>query len=96
VAAVRPLLENAVRHGSGVPRVEVVREQRHLLLSVVDDGPGVSADELETVFEPGRSSGGGGSGLGLPLARRMARTAGARLEARPGPGGRFELRIPLH
>jgi two-component system OmpR family sensor kinase len=96
VAAVRPLLENAERHGSGTPRLEVAREPRHLVLSVVDEGPGIAADELEVVFEPGRSSGRGGSGLGLPLARRMARAAGARLEARPGPGGRFELRIPLH
>lgn len=95
VAAVRPLLENAERHGGGTPRLEVESAGRYLLLSVVDDGPGVAPDELETIFEPGRSSG-GGSGLGLPLARRMASAAGARLEARPGPGGRFELRIPLH
>lgn len=96
VAAVRPLLENAERHGAGTPRLEVAREPRHLVLSVVDDGPGVPADQLERVFEPGHTSHGDGSGLGLPLARRMASAAGARLEARPGPGGRFELHIPLH
>jgi signal transduction histidine kinase len=95
VAAVRPLLENAALHGAGTPRLEVESAPRHLVLSVVDDGPGVAPDELERVFEPGRSSR-DGSGLGLPLARRMASAAGARLEARPGPGGRFELRIPLH
>jgi signal transduction histidine kinase len=66
------------------------------VLTVVDDGPGVPPDQLETVFEPGRTSRADSSGLGLPLARRMASAAGAGLEARPGPGGRFELRIPLH
>ncbi|MGC4110628.1 MAG: HAMP domain-containing sensor histidine kinase [Nocardioides sp.] len=96
VAAVRPLLENAERHGAGEPRLEVSRAPRHLVLSVVDDGPGVPPDQLEDVFAPGRSSRPDSSGLGLPLARRMARAAGASLEAKPGPGGRFELRIPVH
>lgn len=96
LAAVRPLLENAERHGRGSVRLEVAREGRHLVLTVVDEGPGVPADQVELIFEPGRSSRQDGSGLGLPLARRMASAAGARLEARPGPGGRFELRVPVH
>jgi signal transduction histidine kinase len=96
VAAVQPLLENAKRHGSGNVCLEVTREPRHVVVSVLDDGPGVSVDRLETVFEPGHSTSPEGSGLGLPLARRMAGAAGAELVARPGPGGRFDLRIPLH
>lgn len=96
VAAVRPLIENAQRHGTGDVRLEVTREQRHVVVSVVDDGPGVRADHLEVVFEPGHSTRHDGSGLGLPLARRMASAAGAEIVARPGPGGRFDLRVPLH
>jgi signal transduction histidine kinase len=96
VAAVRPLLENAERHGAGPVRLEVVRDGHSLVLGVVDDGPGVPPDDLEAVFEPGHSTGADGAGLGLPLARRMASSVGAALTARPGPGGRFELRIPLH
>jgi signal transduction histidine kinase len=95
LAAVRPLLENAERHGGGQGRLEVAREGRHVVLSVVDDGPGVPVEDLERIFEPGRSTREDGAGLGLPLARRMAAAAGARLEVRPGPGGRFELRIPV-
>jgi two-component system, OmpR family, sensor kinase len=95
LAAVRPLLDNAEHHGAGSPRVEVSRVGHSLVLSVVDDGPGVPAERLEAVFDPGHSTRAGGSGLGLPLARRMARSVGAELTAQPGPGGRFELRIPL-
>ena len=94
VAAVRPLLDNAVTHGSGTPRVEVTREGRTIVIAVVDDGPGVPADDLETVFTPGHTTSAEGSGLGLALARRMARAVGGDLVACPGPGGRFEVRVP--
>jgi two-component system, OmpR family, sensor kinase len=93
-AAVRPLLENAERHGAGEPRVEIGRDARTVVISVVDDGPGVDAEDLERVFEPGHTTRGDGSGLGLSLARRMVRAIGGDVVARPGPGGRFEVRVP--
>jgi signal transduction histidine kinase len=93
-AAVRPLLDNAERHGSGRPRVEVTRDGTTVVIAVLDDGPGVDVDQVEAVFEPGHTTRPNGSGLGLPLARRMARAVGADLVARPGPGGRFEVRAP--
>ena len=93
-AAVRPLLDNAERHGSGIPRVEVSRDGGTVVIAVLDDGPGVEAGDVETVFEPGHTTSTEGAGLGLPLARRMARAVGADLVARPGPGGRFEVRAP--
>jgi signal transduction histidine kinase len=93
VAALRPLLENAHRHGSGEPRVEVSRDGRTVVIAVLDDGRGVDADDLERVFEPGHTSDAQGSGLGLPLARRMVRAVGGDVVACPGPGGRFEVRV---
>ncbi|MDX6360322.1 MAG: two-component system, OmpR family, sensor kinase, partial [Nocardioidaceae bacterium] len=93
-AAVRPLLDNAERHGSGRPRVEVSRDGGTVVIAVLDDGPGVTPEDLEAVFEPGHTTSSEGAGLGLPLARRMARAVGADLVARPGPGGRFEVRAP--
>jgi len=74
--------------------VEVTREGRTVVIAVLDDGPGVPVGDLETVFQPGHTTRSDGSGLGLALARRMARTAGGDLVARPGPGGRFEVRVP--
>jgi len=93
-AAVRPLLENVEHHGAGHPRVEVTRDGRTVVIAVIDDGDGVAPDRLETVFEPGHTTRAGGSGLGLPLARRMVRSVGGDLVALPGPGGRFEVRVP--
>jgi two-component system OmpR family sensor kinase len=93
-AAIRPLLDNAQRHGRSTPRVEVSRDGRNVIVAVLDDGPGVDPSEVETIFEPGRTSRPDGSGLGLALARRMARAVGADLVACPGPGGRFEVRVP--
>ena len=94
VAAVRPLLENAKRHGDGDPRVEVERDGRTVVIAVLDDGPGIGADDLELVFAPGHTTSTEGSGLGLSLARRMVRAVGGDIVARPGPGGRFEVRVP--
>jgi signal transduction histidine kinase len=93
-AAVRPLLDNAERHGAGTPRVEVSRDGDTVVIAVLDDGPGLTAEDIEAVFEPGHTTSSVGAGLGLPLARRMARAVGADLVARPGPGGRFEVRAP--
>jgi signal transduction histidine kinase len=72
----------------------VSRDGRTVVIAVLDDGPGVDAGDLETVFEPGHTTRLDGYGLGLPLARRMARAVGADLVARAGPGGRFEVRAP--
>ena len=65
---------------------------------MVDDGPGVSGPDVEMVFEPGLrlrpDDAHPGAGLGLPLARRLATAVGAELTCRPGPGGRFVVRLP--
>jgi signal transduction histidine kinase len=91
--ALQPLLENAVRHASGSVAVTVARSDGYVVLSVRDDGPGIDAG-LDDPFEPGVSTA-GGAGLGLPLARRLARSCGGEVEAiASDAGGRFELRLP--
>jgi nitrogen-specific signal transduction histidine kinase len=55
-----------------------------------DDGGGVAPADAERIFEPG-VSGTGGAGLGLPLARRLARAAGGDVLV---VDGHFELRLP--
>jgi two-component system OmpR family sensor kinase len=79
--------------------VAVAREGSTVLFSVDDDGPGVEAAEQETIFEPAvRGSAGrmapSGAGLGLALARRLARAASGDVVARPGARGRFVVRLP--
>jgi signal transduction histidine kinase len=81
--------------------VRIVRDGPWLELAVEDDGPGVRPGEEATIFEPGYRGDGedktnhGGAGLGLSLARRLARSAGGDVEADARPdGGRFVVRLP--
>lgn len=79
--ALRNLVENAVRYG-GKARVSLKTEPDYFVTTIEDDGPGIPEDRLEDVFEPfmrlegSRNNATGGSGLGLTLARSIAREHG--------------------
>lgn len=99
------LLDNAVTAAGPHARVEVatVVEDDAVVLRVRDDGPGVAAADRERIFErlvrldESRSTHRGGVGLGLPIARGLARAHGGELRCvDPGPAGGavFELRLP--
>jgi signal transduction histidine kinase len=94
-----PVVENALRYGRGKVQVRVTRNGSSVLFAVDDDGPGVLADEHETIFEPavrgsaGRSTD-SGAGLGLALSRRLARAVSGDVEAFPGASGHFVVRLP--
>ncbi len=97
------LIDNALAHGQA-QSVEIVRRRcRHgLLVGVRDRGPGIPADYREAVFrpffrlEPSRNRATGGYGLGLAVARQLARTHGWTLaiKARRGGGTSAWLSIP--
>jgi len=92
--ALQPLLDNAVRHARTGVTVRIERAGGQIAIAVEDDGEGLDGADPEALFEPGASTQ-GGAGLGLPLARRLARACGGDVVAVTGsPGGRFELRIP--
>jgi signal transduction histidine kinase len=67
----------------------------HLLLSVADSGPGVSAAQRESIFEPFVSGKSTGMGLGLAVSRAIAEAHGGSLEARAGEHGEFHLLLPF-
>ena len=90
--ALQPLLENAARHASRI-EIELSRDDGDVVIAVLDDGAGIAPGDAERIFEPGVSDA-GSAGLGLPLARRLARAAGGDVVAIPQAGGRFELRLP--
>jgi signal transduction histidine kinase len=100
--AARNLVENAVRYGRRA-RVSVAAAGGELRIVVDDDGPGIPADALERVFAPfvrleeSRSGDTGGVGLGLAIARTIARAHGGdvRLTNRPEGGLRAEIVLPL-
>lgn len=92
-----PLVENALRHGMAPVGIEVATSGSGVRILVSDHGAGVPEAEREEIFEPGGRGAGavpGGAGLGLALSRRLARAASGDVRALPGPGGRFEVRLP--
>jgi signal transduction histidine kinase len=96
---VRILVDNALRHGQGAPvRVQACGEDGQVVAAVADDGPGIPDAEREIVFERfrrgGAQSGDSGFGLGLAIARELAGRMQGSLTLAPGPGARFELRLP--
>jgi signal transduction histidine kinase len=95
------LLDNACRHTAG--RIEV-RVRAPGVVTVSDDGTGVAPADRERIFErlvrldEARSADDGGAGLGLAIARGIARAHGGDLgcvEPVDGRGATFELRLPL-
>jgi signal transduction histidine kinase len=98
---VQPLVENALHYGRSTVEVELVRNGSVACIDVVDDGPGVGDEERDLIFEPGTRGRAGsqrneGAGLGLALARRLARSAGGEIVVgAEEPGGRFSLRLPV-
>ena len=95
------LVDNACKYGPEDRPVWLLgeREGTQAVLAVEDEGAGVPPEERERVFErftrlePGR-----GLGLGLYIARQLARAQGGDLvvtDARVAGGARFELRLPL-
>jgi len=91
--AVMNVLSNAIKfspHGGEV-LVEVAREAGVLRVSVYDQGPGIAASEVEGIFEPFHhrvvvgEARPPGSGLGLPVARRIAEAHGGRIVVESPP-----------
>jgi signal transduction histidine kinase len=100
--ALRNLVENAVAYGTRA-RVAVSRGWGEAVVTIDDDGPGIPQAQIERVFEPfvrleeSRSRATGGVGLGLAIARSVARAHGGEvtLANRGGGGLQAELRLPL-
>ena len=95
--ALAPVVANALRFARSHVSITVEESSTGAVQVVVeDDGPGVSGDR-EQIFEPGvHSVGGSGAGLGLSIARRMARSVGGELDLSSArTPTRFVLRLPL-
>jgi signal transduction histidine kinase len=113
--AIANLVGNAVKfspHGGEV-LVEITREPERMRIAIYDQGPGIASGEAERIFEPlyhaashGEAARQPGSGLGLPVARRIAEAHGGRITVESPPrtqppsssrhftGSKFVLEIP--
>jgi len=94
------LIDNALKFGSDV-HLRVHAEGGQLVLSVLDNGPGIPPDELEAVLKPfyrvesSRNRSTGGTGLGLAIAHQLAMAMGAELTLHNRPEGGLEARLAL-
>jgi signal transduction histidine kinase len=91
VSALRNLVGNAIKYtDGGVVRVEVEVRQNDIAIHVRDSCPGLSQEELRTIFEPFKRghTAKPGTGLGLAIARRAVEIQGGQLHAESsGEGG---------
>jgi len=94
------LLDNAIRYG-GRAMIKVEDTADRLTIRILDDGPGIGEAELEQAFEPffrgeaSRSRETGGTGLGLGIARNIARAHGGDIVLRNHAEGGLEAILTL-
>jgi signal transduction histidine kinase len=95
------LVSNAIKFGEGRP-VQVHCEpgpDGGVELAIVDFGPGIPADQLPRIFDEFvqlNHANASGTGLGLPISKRLTELLGGELlaESTPGAGSTFRLRLP--
>ncbi len=96
------LVSNALRYGTMV-RLQAVRGRTSVEITIDDNGPGIPPDKYEDVFrpffrlDPSRNVDTGGVGLGLTIARDVARSHGGDVALAPSALGglRVTVRIPI-
>ncbi|MGH7664796.1 MAG: ATP-binding protein [Gemmatimonadaceae bacterium] len=98
------LLSNAIKFGAGRPiRVtSVIQEDGGIEIAVIDQGEGIPEQELPRIFDEFVQLSKGqeqqGTGLGLPISRRLALLLHGELDAQSevGKGSNFRLRLPAN
>lgn len=90
------LLNAAAASGASMRAgVELERADGTVHVSIWDRGKGIAPEQMDRIFEPFYSTSPEGTGLGLPIARRIARAHGGELEIESRPGGGTTARITL-
>jgi signal transduction histidine kinase len=97
------LVSNAVKFTPAEGRVDVSArlDDGQVEIAVADSGPGIAPEELETIFEEFKQAMDGkraeGTGLGLPLSRKLVELHGGRLwvESTAGNGSTFRFNLPI-
>jgi two-component system, NtrC family, sensor histidine kinase HydH len=96
------LLRNGVEAvaGGGEVYIEAREEHGELVVSVADNGPGISEEALAKLYEPFFTTKAFGTGLGLAITKRLVASLGGRLSVGRGPAGgtvaAIRLPGPIH
>jgi signal transduction histidine kinase len=99
------LLSNAVKFTPADGRIDISArlDDGQVEIAIADTGPGIAAGDLEAIFEEFEQTGAGkqaeeGTGLGLPLSRKLVKLHGGRLwaESAVGRGSTFSFTLPVH
>ncbi len=98
------LLDNAVDHAGrdkSIPKIRLAltkdEESGFCIITIADNGPGISKKQLDKIFEPFYSTRKDGSGLGLYIARQLCEANQAELtvDSELGKGAFFHIRLAL-
>ncbi|RLB63827.1 MAG: hypothetical protein DRH08_10510, partial [Deltaproteobacteria bacterium] len=95
------ILLNAAQslQGAGCLQVSLVKQSDHALMNVDDNGPGIPEADRERVFQPffSTKAHGEGTGLGLPLCRKLVEAQGGEIYVHQAPlgGARLSVSLPL-
>ena len=93
------LVGNAVEaldHREGTLSARVTQDGEWVVLTLIDDGPGIDAASMPRIFEPNFSTKTGGTGLGLAICKRAVHDLGGSItiDSRPGHGATVTVRLP--
>ncbi len=94
------LCVNALKHGTPEHRKVILRARRQSqhgtpCIEVIDNGPGIDAENVSQIFEPFFTTSASGAGLGLYIARELAELNQAKLDYEAASGGGSCFRISL-
>jgi two-component system, sporulation sensor kinase E len=94
------LIRNALQamRAGGILRIRTEATDTHLVVSVIDTGHGISAEQMGQIFEPYYTTKPDGTGLGLMIVQRIVRDHGGTIdvESDVGRGTTVRIKLPIH
>lgn len=90
------LVNNAVDAAKSSVRMSAKAADNKAVIVISDDGPGIKRDDLQMVFEPFFTTKKGGTGLGLPICKKIVEDHGGAIEIRSEEGGGTSVVLTLN